>query len=123
MMILSCGKNVTDENLPDISRANNIKIYFKSDFDSTGKMNILSKEVNDIKTISEIKKMIDYDPFSYVYCTSTGSMSFYNDSSLIVTMVFNTTPGQKHIAFTYNGKLTALKLSDANAEFVNNLKN
>ena len=123
MVIISCGKNDANRNLPDITQANNVKLSYKSDFDSTGKMKLISKEISDLKTVNEIKKMIDFDPYSIVYCTYTGSMSFYKDSSLIVTMVFNTTPGQKHIAFTYNGKLTALKLSDVNAEFVNNLKN
>jgi len=118
----SCGSN-TNEGLPDISRANIVKLYYKVDFDSTGRQKILSKDIFDLKKVEMIKETINYDPFSYLYCTSTGSMSFYKDSSLIVSMVFNTDPGQMHIACNYNGKLVAVKLSEENAKLLVSFKN
>ena len=123
LIICSCGKDNTTENLPDISQANNIKLYYKEDFDDSGKMKILTREILDMTTINKMKKLIDYEPFSYVYCTSTGSMSFYKDSTLIVSMVFNILPDQQHIAYNYYGKVIAIKLSESNADFIESFKN
>ncbi|MEO8664437.1 MAG: hypothetical protein ABI462_02985 [Ignavibacteria bacterium] len=122
VFLYSCG-NSTDAELPDISGSNNIKLYYKTDFDSTGRQLIRSKELNDPGSVSKIKDIIDYDPFSYLYCVSTGSMSFYKDSVLITTMVFNTDPGQTHIACNYNGKVVAIKLSEENAKLLESFKN
>ncbi|MBK8550361.1 MAG: hypothetical protein IPL53_04570 [Ignavibacteria bacterium] len=123
-VIYSCGNNNEQiESRPDLSKANKIKFDFKTDFDSTNKINIKSVEVGDLKNVSQVKNIITYDPFTYIYCTSTGSMSFYKDSTLLVTMVFNTIPDQKHIAFTYNGKFLAMNLSEENARFLESLKN
>ena len=93
------------------------------DFDSTNKINIKSVEVNDLKNVSRIKNIITYEPFTYIYCVSTGSMSFYKDSTLIITMVFNTLPDLKHIAFNYDGKLVAMSLSEENAKLLDSFKN
>ena len=119
----SCGVNEQSADHPDISQANKIKFDFKSDFDASGKMTIASTEINDLKSVSTIKNIISYDPFTYVYCASTGSMSFYKDSTLIVTMVFNTLPDLKHIAFNYNGKLIAMSLSGENAKLLESFNN
>lgn len=123
MLTCSCGKQKQFSDHPDISQANKIKFDFKSDFDSANKIIIISKEVDDIKNISRVRNIITYDPFTYIYCTSTGTMSFYKDSSLIVTMVFNTLPDQKHIAFNHNGKLVAMSLSEENAKLLESFKN
>lgn len=117
------GCNGNNNDLPDISYANNVKLYFKTDFDSTGKQVIKTVDVIDGIKIETIKNIIHYDPFTYLYCTSTGSMSFYKDSLLLVTMVFNIDEGQRHIACNSNGKLVAIKLSDENARLLESLKN
>jgi|GEM_PF-2110488 len=119
----SCSNKTQNENLPDISDANNIKFSYKTDFDSAGKMNIKNVDIKDIKSVNEIKKIIDYDPFTYIYCVSSGSMSFYKDSTFIVNMVFNTSNDLTHIACNYNGKLVAIKLSEENARFLDSFKN
>lgn len=123
LVFYSCGNNDQIDSYPDISKANKIKFDFKTDFDSTNKIIVKSVDVNDLKSISRVRNIITYDPFTYIYCTSTGSMSFYKDSTLLVTMVFNTIPDQKHIAFTYNGKFLAMSLSEENAKILDSFKN
>ena len=119
----SCGSNEQPESHPDLSKANKIRFDFKTDFDSTNKIIVISRELNDLKSISTVRNIITYDPFTYIYCTSSGSMSFYKDSTLIVTMVFNTLTDQRHIAFNFDGKLTAMSLSDENAKLLDSFKN
>ena len=119
----SCSSNEQPQSHPDLSKANKIRFDFKTDFDSTNKIIVISRELNDLKSISSVRNIISYDPFTYIYCTSSGSMSFYKDSSLIVTMVFNTLPDQRHIAFNYDGKLIAMSLSDENAKLLESFKN
>lgn len=119
--LFSCSQTMTD--LPDISQANIVKLYYKMDFDSTGRQIIKSKVVTDSKIVNGIRDIISSDPFTYIYCTSTGSMSFYKDSLLISTMVFNTDTGQLHIACNHNGKLVAVKLSEDNAKLLDSFKN
>lgn len=117
-VFLSCGRSEKTDGHPDISQANKIKFDFKTDFDSANRIIIKSKEVNDLKSVTAVRNIISYDPFTYIYCTSSGSMSFYKDSTLLVTMVFNTQPDQKHIAFNYDGKLIAMSLSEENAKLL-----
>ncbi len=122
-LLISCGDESTDPAHPDLSQVNRIVMEYKTDFDSAGKININSLEITDLKKIADIRNTITYDPFTYIYCVSTGSLSFYKDSSLIVTMVYNTLPDLRHIAFNYNGKLVAMSLSEENAVFLEDLKN
>ncbi len=122
VLLFSCSHESTDK-LPDISQSNIVKLYYKSDFDPTGKQNIITREINDPQSVSELKSIIDYEPFSYIYCVSTGSMSFYKDDELITTMVFNTDPVQTHIACNYEGRLVAIKLSEENARLLESFKN
>ena len=119
----SCSSNEQPQSHPDLSKANKIRFDFKTDFDSTNKIIVISRELNDLKSISSVRNIISYDPFTYINCTSSGSMSFYKDSTLIVTMVFNTLPDQRHIAFNYDGKLIAMSLSDENAKLLESFKN
>ena len=119
----SCGINESSENHPDLSMANKIVLDYKTDFDSTNRINIKTKEITDLKEIIRIRNIINYDPYTYIYCVSSGTMSFYKDSTLIVTMVYNTLPDLKHIAFNYNGKLVAMSLSEENAKLLDDLKN
>ena len=124
--ICSCGNDETLENTqsrPDLSQANRIVLDYKTDFDSTGKINIETKEINDLQSIISIRNSVTYDPFTYIYCVSTGTMSFYKDNTLIVTMVYNSLPELRHIAFTYNGKLIAMSLSEENARLLDSYKN
>lgn len=124
--IYSCGSDGTNEQTesrPDISQANRIVLDYKTDFDSTGKIHIKTKEINDLQSIISIRNSVTYDPFTYIYCVSTGSVSFYKDSTLIVTMVYNSLPELRHIAFTYNGKLIAMSLSEDNAKLLDSFKN
>ena len=122
VLLVSCSHGTT-EKLPDISQSNNVKLYYKMDFDSTGRQKIKTLNINDPESVSELKSIINYDPFSYLYCVSTGSMSFYKDDELIITMVFNTDPAQTHIACNYEGKLVAIKLSEENARLLESFKN
>ena len=122
-VFISCTDKEQGELLPDISQANNIKFSFKTDFDSTGKINIKNVNINDLKTVSEIKSIINYEPFTYIYCVSTGEMGFYKDSTFIVNMVFNTSKDLTHIACNYNGRLVAIKLSEENAKILDSFKN
>ena len=78
VMTCSCSRQEQAENHPDLSQTNKIKFEFKSDFDSSDKVTIISKEIDDIKNISRVRNIINYDPFTYIYCTSSGAMSFYN---------------------------------------------
>lgn len=123
LLFYSCGNSLQNENLPDISQANIVKLSYKSDFDSSGKMKIIDKEIKNLKTVSEIKRVINYEPFTYIYCISSGSMSFYKDSTLLADMVFNTSPELMHISCNYKGKLVAIKLSEENARFLDSFKN
>lgn len=119
----SCGNSDNNKDLPDISQANKIKLSYKTDFDSAGKIKIKNAEISDPKTVAEIKKVISSEPFNYVYCVSSGTVSFYRDSTMLTEMVFNTTLDLLHIACNYNGKLVAIKLSEENAAFLDSFKN
>lgn len=121
-IFFSCGNN-SNVNLPDISDANIVKLYFKSDFDKDGKQHIITKEINDAGNVKAVKDLTEADEFAYLYCTSTGSIGFYKNDSLLATMVFNTDEGQRHIACNFNGKVQAVKLSDENAAFIQQFKN
>ncbi len=123
ILFISCNSDEHSVNFPDISEANNIKFSYKMDFDSTGKMNIKNVDIKDMNAVNEIKNIINYDPFTYIYCVSSGSMSFYKDSTFLVNMVFNTSPELMHIACNFNGKLVAIKLSPENAKFLDSFKN
>lgn len=93
------------------------------DFDSTGRMKIKDIDITDYKKVNDVKNIINYDPFTYVYCISSGSMSFYKDTTFIASMVFNTSKDYTHIACNYNGKLVAIKLTEGNAKFLDSFKN
>lgn len=123
LIFFSCGSKPQVENLPDLSDVNYVRLSLKMDFDSLGHQKIKTIEVSDSKNISELKNTISPEPFQYLYCTSSGMMDFYKDSSLILSVVFNTEQGQRHIAFNRNGKLTAIKLADENAKFLDSFKN
>lgn len=123
MFFYSCSSNKQNAELPDISKADHIKFSYKMDFDSTGKMKIKDVDVSDFGKVNDVKNVIQYDPFTYVYCISSGSMSFYKDSTFIANMVFNTSKDYTHIACNYNGKLIAIKLSEENAKFLDSFKN
>lgn len=122
-VIYSCGIQESNKNLPDISDANIVKFSYKTDFDSAGKINIKNVEIRDLGKVAQIKKVISYEPFDFVYCVSSGTVSFYRDSTMLAEMVFNTTLDLLHIACNYNGKLVAIKLSEENAAFLDSFKN
>lgn len=122
-VIYSCGIQESNKNLPDISDANIVKFSYKTDFDSAGKINIKNVEIRDPMTVAQIKRVISDEPFNYVYCVSSGTVSFYRDSTMLAEMVFNTTLDLLHIACNYNGKLVAIKLSEENAAFLDSFKN
>ncbi|HMS66126.1 MAG TPA: hypothetical protein PKD83_12850 [Ignavibacteria bacterium] len=119
----SCGTESENDNLPDLSGANKIKFSYKLDFDPSGKMNIKYVEISDLKTVSDIRKIINYEPFTYIYCISSGSMGFYKDSTLLADMVFNTSQDLMHISCNYKGRLVAIKLSEENARFLDSFRN
>jgi len=118
----SCGNKKENAAVPDLSRANNMKIMFKMDFDSTAKMNIKAVQIKNAEKIFELKELLNSEPFPYIYCASSGAMNFYNDSTLIYSFAFNTTPDIRHIAYTYNSKLVAVTLSEKNANLLESFK-
>ena len=70
---------------------------YKSDFDSTGKMTVKTLDITNQNEIHNIAGTVSDEPFSYVYCISTGSMTFYKDDSILLTLVFNTLDDYRHI--------------------------
>lgn len=122
ILIYSCGNKPHAENLPDLSDIDHVRLSLKMDFDSLGHRNIKTIEVSDAENISDLKNTLSPEPFQYLYCTSSGMMDFYKDSSLVLSVVFNTEQGQRHIAFNRNGKLTAIKLADENAKLLESFK-
>lgn len=122
LALCSCGSKKETAAIPDLSQANNMKIMYKMDFDSTAKMIIKTVPITDIKKMAELKALLSSDPFAYIYCASSGAMNFYKDSTLIYSFAFNTTPDIRHIAYTYNSKLVAVTLSEENAKFLDSFK-
>lgn len=122
LLFCKCGSHSQNENLPDLSQANKVKLFYKMDFNADGKMNVSEKDVDEFKDVTSIKNVVSYDPVDYLYCISSGTMSFYHDSSHIIDMVFNTSPDFLHVAYNYNGKLIAIKLSEDNARFLESFR-
>ena len=108
--------------MPDLSQANNMNIMFKMDFDSTDKMKIKTVPIDDTKKMSELKELLESEPFPYIYCASTGAMNFYKDSTLLYSFAFNTDTTLRHIAYNFNNKLIAVTLSDENAKLLESIK-
>lgn len=119
----SCSNHNSNNNLPDLSNVNKVRLCFKSDFDSANKIILKRAEIDSEEDIELIKNTITDGNFPYVYCISTGSMEFFIDTSLIATMVFNTTPDFRHIAYNFDNKLIAIPLSEANAGLLESFKN
>ncbi|MDZ4711702.1 MAG: hypothetical protein SGI89_05185 [bacterium] len=119
----SCAEKPTESGLPDLSSADKIMITYKADFDSSGKMNLKSVDITDVNELTAIEQTISDEPFPYLYCISSGTMTFYKDSSALITVVFNTEKDYRHVAYNYNNKLTALKLSEESAKLLDKFKN
>lgn len=119
----SCGEKPTESGLPDLSSADKIMITYKADFDSTNKMNLRSVNITDAGELTAIEQTISDEPFPYLYCISSGSMTFYKDSAALITIVFNTDRDYRHVAYNYNNKLTALRLSEEHAKLLDKYKN
>lgn len=122
LALYSCGSKKETAAMPDLSQANNMKIMYKMDFDSTSKMIIKTVPISDAKKMAELKDLLNSDPFAYIYCSSSGAMNFYKDSTLLYSFAFNTTPDIRHIAYNYNNKLIAVTLSEENAKFLDSFK-
>ncbi|MBX7044753.1 MAG: hypothetical protein K1X86_02860 [Ignavibacteria bacterium] len=122
IIVYSCGKKTQNASIPDLSQANNMSIMFKMDFDSTGKMKIKNVPITEPKKMNELKTLLNSEPFPYLYCASSGAMNFYKDSTLLYSFAFNTEKDLRHIAYTYNNKLTAVTLSEENAKFLDSFK-
>ena len=123
VFICSCIDKTDKILLPDLSQANNVKLTFKTNFDSTGKIILKNIDIKDRHSIETIKTVISSKPFFYQYCISTGSMTFFKDSLKIIELVFNTTPDFRHIAYYYNNELVAIALSEENAKLLESFKN
>ncbi len=123
MLICSCSKEKEEMKLPDISKADKVKLTYKTDFDSAGRIILKDLEITEPGEISQLRATVSTIPFDYQYCLSTGTMAFCRDSSVIIEMVFNTTPDFRHIAFNYKGKLIAIALSEENARLLDSFKN
>ncbi|MDQ3019567.1 MAG: hypothetical protein M3R36_03210 [Bacteroidota bacterium] len=123
LVVCSCTNQTHNILLPDLSQANNVKLIFKTNFDSTGKIILKNIDIKDRHSVETIKTVISSKPFFYQYCISTGSMTFFKDSLKIIQMVFNTTPDFRHIAYNYNNKLVAVALSEENAKLLESFKN
>jgi hypothetical protein len=122
VLLSSCGSKKENASIPDLSRANNMNIMFKMDFDSTAKMIIKTVPIKDMSKMLQLKALLNSEPFPYIYCASSGAMNFYKDSTLIYSFAFNTEPELRHIAYTYNSKLIAVTLNEENAKFLESFK-
>lgn len=122
LSIYSCSSKKETTAMPDLSQANNMKLMYKMDFDSTSKMIIKTVPVTDAKKMTELKSLLNSDPFAYIYCASSGAMNFYKDSTLLYSFAFNTEKDLRHIAYNYNNKLIAVTLSEENAKFLDSFK-
>lgn len=118
VLLISCGRKNSELKLPDMSDVNRIEFTYKADFDSAGKIILKTTEVSDEKNIKKILNTVTPGDFPYIYCLSTGSMSFFHDKELLITMVFNTTPDFRHIAYNIDNKVVAVPLSEENAKLL-----
>lgn len=116
--ISSCTEENTLSVKNEISSADRIEFMFKDGFDSTGKMVIKTSSITNQKDIFEIVNAVSDEPFPYQYCISTGSMTFFKNDSVLISLVYNTSDDYRHIAFNQYNKLTALKLSEENARLL-----
>ncbi|MFZ1321621.1 MAG: hypothetical protein WAT71_08710 [Ignavibacteria bacterium] len=118
LILSSCSEENSFSIKNEISSADRIEFMYKDGFDSTGKMIVKTSSITDQKDISEIINTVTNEPFEYQYCISTGSMTFYKNDSVLISLVYNTTDDYRHIAFNQYNKLTALKLSEENARLL-----
>ncbi|HQY20702.1 MAG TPA: hypothetical protein PK294_00075 [Ignavibacteria bacterium] len=116
--ISSCSEENSLSVKNQISSADKIEFLYKDGFDSTGKMIVKTSNITNQKDIIEIINTVSDEPFPYQYCISTGSMTFYKQDSVLISLVYNTTDDYRHIAFNQYNKLTAVKLSEENARLL-----
>lgn len=116
--MFSCGDNSSGSSIPDLTSADKIELMYKSGFDSSGKMGVKTIDITDRNEIFKIAHTVSSEPFSYQYCISTGSMTFYKNGSVMMTLVYNTSDDYRHIAYSTDSKLTAVKLSEENARLL-----
>ncbi len=116
LLSASCGRDDAISNMPDISTANKVEMLFKAGFDSTGTMSIKKIIVTGQDEIFRLQRTFSNESFPYVYCVSSGSMTFYKDDMQLANVSFNTDKDYRHIAFYNQEKLTALALSEAGAK-------
>ena len=122
ILICSCSEEKEQMILPDFAEADKVRLTYKTDFDSAGKIILKNIDITDPEEISKLRATISTIPFDYQYCLSSGTMAFYKDDSVIIEVVFNTTNDFRHIAFNYNNKLIAVALSEKNAALLNSFK-
>ncbi len=122
MVICSCSEEKEQMVLPDFAKADKVSLTYKTDFDSAGKIILKNIDLTDPREISKLRATISTIPFDYQYCLSSGTMAFYEDTSLIIEVVFNTTKDFRHIAFNYNNKLIAVALTEKDAAMLDSYK-
>lgn len=108
--------------LPDFAETDKVRLTYKTDFDSAGKIILKNIDITDPEEISKLRATISTIPFDYQYCLSSGTMAFLKDSTVFIEVVFNTTNDFRHIAFNYNNKLIAVALSEKNAALLDSFK-
>ncbi len=118
LIFSSCSEKISFSIKNEISSADRIEFMYKNGFDSTGKMVVKTSSIRNQKDIFEIVNTVSDEPFPYQYCISTGSMTFYKQDSVLISLVYNTTDDYRHIAFNQYNKLTAVKLSEENARLL-----
>lgn len=115
LLSASCSRDEAVSNMPDISSANRVELLFKAGFDSTGTMSIKKIIVTGQDEIFRLQRTFSNESFPYIYCVSSGSMTFYKDDMQLANVSFNTDKDYRHIAFYNQERLTALALSEAGA--------
>lgn len=122
ILICSCSEEKEKMILPDFAEADKVRLTYKTDFDSAGKIILKNIDITDPEEISKLRATISTIPFDYQYCLSSGTMAFLKDSTVFIEVVFNTTNDFRHIAFNYNNKLIAVALSEKNAALLDSFK-
>lgn len=118
LILSSCSEENSFSLKNEISSADRIEFMYKDGFDSTGKMIVKTSSITNQNDIFEIINTVSDETFEYQYCISTGSMTFYKNDSVLISLVYNTTNDYRHIAYNQFSKLTTLKLSEENARLL-----
>lgn len=118
LILFSCGSNDVNQNLPDLSSADKVELLFKTEFDTNDIMGVKKVTLTDPGEIIKLRRTFSQEMFPYVYCISSGSMTFYKEGLVLANVAFNTDKDYRHIAYYNENKLTALVLTEDDARML-----